>query len=243
MGMEFKTRIISIIDETHDVKTFTLEKPNNFIFFPGQFCMVGFVTVDAIDKKPFTIASSPDSSYIQFTIKKMGLFTTNLFNLKNGDELIIDGPFGESLNFNESLKKIVYIAGGSGVTPFMSHIRHITQTNLNQEVYLFFSNKTKRDIIYYEEISIIAKEHKNVHIIFTVSDEIDKTQNSSEKNIETGRITSSLILKYVKTPYDYTYYLCGPPPMISSISEQLLSIGIDSEKIIFEAWQLPGKNG
>lgn len=241
--MEFKTRIINIIDETSDVKTFTLEKPNDFKFIPGQFCMVGFINVDSIDKKPFTLASAPNSNYLQFTIKKIGEFTSKLFELKKGDELLIDGPFGESLNFDESIKKIVYIAGGSGVTPFIAHIRHIVQNNLKQDVYLFFSNKTKKDIIYYEELNNTAKEHKNVHIIFTVSDENDKTINFSEERFELGRINSNLISKYIPTPKEYTYYLCGPPLMVSSICKQLSSIGIDSKKIIFEAWQIPGKSG
>lgn len=238
--MEFKTKIIEIINETLDVKTFRLEKPLNFDFISGQFCIVGLIDDKNDDKKPFTFSSSPKSDYLDLTIKKMGNFTSKIFELKKGDELIIDGPNGESLNFDKNIKNVVYIAGGSGITPFISHIRYIIDKNLENNVYLFFANKTKNDIIYYNELKNISLKNKNIHTIFTLSDE---TQNILDNKIEKGRINSELIIKYLKNPKEYTYYLCGPPPMVESLSKQLSSIGVNNDKIIFESWQIPGKSG
>ena len=149
MKIEEVIKIIKIIDETPDVKTFRLKSENNIDFIPGQYCMVSFPD-DEDNKRPFTFSSSPtEKGYIDLTVKKMGVFTTKLYSLGIGDKLKIIGPNGESLNFDGSVKEdIVFIAGGSGITPFISALRYAAIKNLPNSITLLFSSKTEKDIIY-----------------------------------------------------------------------------------------------
>ena len=121
-------KITEIIQETKDVKTFKLDSKIDFV--PGQYCLVA-LPEDEYDKRPFTFANSPMDNHIEFTIKQIGEFTTKLHSLKVGDKLLFSSAKGTSLNFDESVSKdVVFIAGGSGITPFMSILRFAIKKKL-----------------------------------------------------------------------------------------------------------------
>jgi NAD(P)H-flavin reductase len=237
---QFIGEIIKLIQETPDVKTFRITKPHNFTFIPGQYCLVSFLDkIEFMDEaRPFTFTSSPtQKDFIDLTIKLMGDFTKELFKLDQGTKLQIDGPKGESLNFDENIKEnVVFIAGGSGITPCIVALRYATAKNLPNKMMLFFSNKTFKDIIYGKELEIL--NHKNITIINTISDEIPGDWHG-----ETGRINKAMIEKYVKIPSKWLWYVCGPPPMVTAIKNILHDLNIPEEKLRIEEWQLPGKSG
>ena len=233
MSFDEKLKIIKIINETYDVKTFRLEK-KNIDFVPGQYILVYLPFDDTKDEdRPFTFSSSPLKEYIEITVKKFGKITTIMHErLKVGEYLRLKGPFGESLNFDDSKDDIVFIAGGSGITPFKSIIDYIIDKKLKNKVFLFFSNRTEKDIIYREYLDKINKN--NIKIINTLTNENWKG--------ETGFINKELILKYIKNPKNYLYYICGPPGMVIAMKDMLKELGISESKLRIEDWQLPGKH-
>lgn len=226
-------KIIEIIDETHDVKTFRFSRPKDFSFIAGQFCMV---SIDGIDKKiPLTFSSSPVCDQLDITVKEVGEFTLLMFKLKVGDSVLIDGPRGKIQNFDESIDKdIIFIAGGSGVTPYMSSIRYAIDKKMKNQIFLFFGNRSIKDIIYYQELKKIDNENSNIHVINVLSEE--------KWDGETGFITKDLIEKYVDVN-NKLFYVCGPPVMNKVVKEMLLNeLKIDEEKIIMDKWEIPGKD-
>lgn len=237
-------KITKIKEETYDVKTFRLKLPKRINFIPGQYCLVSFIDKKKFesDPRPFTFTNSPteEGDFIELTIKKMGEFTTTLHNLKKGAKLKIDGPYGEALNFNNSIKDdIVFLAGGSGITPFISAIRYAIAKNLPNKMFLFFSNRTERDIIYEKELKRINKETNNIKIIHTLTNGWPEDWDG-----ETGRINREMIEKYVKNPKEklLLWYICGPPPMVEAMKNILVEeMGIPKDRLRVEAWQLPGK--
>jgi len=115
---EPKLKIIGIIDEAPDVKTFRVQVPEGteINFYPGQFFMVRFD--DRKFQRAYSIASSPtQKNYIDITMNLVGEFTKKLWETKVNDFLIFKGPFGKFYFTEEMKNNIVLIGGGLGVTP------------------------------------------------------------------------------------------------------------------------------
>src|SRR3989338_572941 len=238
---EIIAEIIKIKEETHDVRTFKLKLTNSIDFIPGQYCLVSIIgnKEPESEAKPFTFATSPtEKRFIELAIKKMGKFTAALHSLVVGDKLKIEGPQGTSLNFDETLKDdIVFLAGGSGITPFISAIRYAIAKKLPNRITLLFSNRTADDIIYKKEFDEISRNNRNIKIINTITQDAPK-QWPGEK----GRIDRKMIERYVKNPKEKLWYVCGPTPMVSSMKEMLLGMGVPENRLKIEDWQLPGKH-
>ncbi len=236
---EFEGEISKIRDETHDVKTFRVKAPKDFSFIPGQFCLIGIC--DSIDckglYKPFTFSNSPtDKEFIELTVKEMGKFTKELFTLKIGDKLIIRGPKGEKLNFDENVKEdVVFLAGGSGITPFLSALRYAHTKKLPNEIHLFFSNRTKKDVICLDELNSISGDQ--IKIINTLTNEEPEGWDG-----EHGYVDESMIRRYIKDPVSKLWYICGPPGMTEAMRKLLKGIGVKEENIRIEPWEMKGKH-
>jgi NAD(P)H-flavin reductase len=234
----FVCNIMSIRDETPDVKTFRIEKPTGFNFVSGQFCLVTLASNNSNpkDPKPFTFSNSPTDDYLELTIKEMGSFTKALFSCAVGDNLRIDGPKGDTHKFDESVKDdVVFVAGGSGITPFMSALRYAVVKRLLNSFVLLFGNQSVKDIIFKEELDRITANNENIKIINVIS------RNDLQWHGEHGYIDKERILKYVENPKDKLWYLCGPPPMTRSIRSILAEIGIEEGNLRFDKWEIPGK--
>jgi glycine betaine catabolism B len=212
--MDFTAKILDIIDQTPDVKSFILEKPNAFFYRSGQWCTldVGIKTM-----RPMTICSCPEEQHLEFTIKKKGVFTQELFGLKTGDTINIKGPFGKAI---EEKSKLAFIAGGSGITPFMSFIRHTILTRKPYHIILFNSNRTEEDIIFKKEIEAINKTN-NIKVINTLTRIAWKG--------EQGRVNKALILKYIPQPKEYEWHICGPASMNKEVKEILATLHVEKE--------------
>lgn len=228
---EYRTKIVRVKEETHDVKSFFLDMKLEFV--PGQYCLVSIPGRE--ESKPFTFANTPEKS-VQLTVKRVGEFTTAMHELGEGREIVIEGPRGESLNFDESASKVVFLAGGSGITPFISALRYSIENSLSTNLTLIFSNRKKKDIIYEEELGQMDT-NDNINVVNTLSH-----NHPDEWDGETGRIDEEMIQKHVSGIDEKLWYICGPPPMVEAMVEILKELGVSSEKIKWEDWQIPGKH-
>ena len=226
--------IIKVKQETPDVKTFRLKLEHPIKFISGQFCLVSCIGKKICDgeDRPFTFASSPTEKEIELTVKIMGKYTRALDSLTAGDKFNISQPSGTALNFDETVKEdVVFIAGGSGVTPFMSAIRYAIKKQLPNKMTLLFSNRKKEDIIFRQELDNLPD---NIKVIYTLTNE--------QWDGESGRVSIEMLRKYVDNPGDKLWYICGPPPMVQAMKELLFGMGIIEKNIRMEGWQLPGKH-
>lgn len=152
-------KIISIGHITHDVLQIFTEKPQQLDFTPGQATEIS-INKDGWqnEKRPFTFTSLPNDDYLQFTIKTYPLHkdvTNELLQLKANDELILNDVFGAIAYKNEG----VFIAGGAGVTPFISIFRYLKSKNNIGDNKLIFANKTRDDIILKYEFNFALGEN------------------------------------------------------------------------------------
>ena len=150
--MKQLVKILSIEPITHDVLRIRTEKPNGLTFVPGQATEI-FLTKDGWEDegRPFTFTSLPKDDYLEFTIKTYpdhkGV-TNELLHLKNKDELIVNDVFGAIQYKGEG----TFVAGGAGVTPFISILRDLKSKNKLGNNKLIFANRTNADIILNEEM-------------------------------------------------------------------------------------------
>lgn len=220
--MQKIVKIRSISHVTHDVLRIETEKPTDFDFKSGQATEVSINKSGwENENRPFTFTCLPEDDYLEFTIKTYPYHkgvTNELLQLKKDDELILHDVFGAILYKGEG----IFIAGGAGVTPFISIFRYLKSKNQVGENKLIFSNKTRADII-------LEKEFKNLlgkNFINILSEE--KTDEFPYGHV------SEAFLKANITDFNKYFYVCGPPPMMDAIEHQLLNLHVESKSIIKE---------
>jgi ferredoxin-NADP reductase len=217
-------KIKSIKHVTHDVLQIVTEKPQQYNFHPGQATDVSINKNGWKDeKRPFTFTCLPDNNYLEFTIKTYPShksFTNELLQLKKNDELILHDVFGAISYKGEGL----FIAGGAGVTPFISIFRYLQSKNETGNNMLLFANKTKADIILEQEF----KQLLGSNFINILSEE--KADGYAH-----GQITEDFLQVYIGSSPKYVY-VCGPPPMMDAIEKILSNLHVNEKLIIKEAF-------
>lgn len=207
---------------THDVLQIKTDRPANFEFTPGQATEVAVLKDGYSNKKrPFTFTSLPSDGFLQFTIKiypDHNGVTDKIQTLEQGDQLEISDAWG-AISYKGPG---TFIAGGAGVTPFISIFKDLADRNQLDENKLLFANKRERDIILDSKfnqwlgadfVNILSEEHNPKHAH--------------------GRMDKEFLKKNLKDKDKYVY-ICGPVPMINSVKEDLLEIGVEKDKIITE---------
>jgi len=219
---EYTVKVISVDKVTPYVLKIVTEKPLHFTFTSGQATEISINKEGWIDeRRPFTFTCLPDDDYLEFTTKtypaRNGV-TNQLLQLKKGDELILHDVFGAIAYQGEGL----FIAGGAGITPFISIFRYLQSKNEIGDNKLLFANKTKADIIHEQEFKKLLGEN----FINILSD--DKAEGYAY-----GQITRDYLKSYLPVSGKYIY-VCGPPPMLDAIEEFLSDLQVNAAFIIKE---------
>jgi ferredoxin-NADP reductase len=219
-----QVKIISIEHLTHDVLKIVAEKPITINYQPGQAVDISLSKQNwEQELRAFTFTSLPGDAYIEFTIKTYPSHngvTAQLLSLNKGDELLIHDVFGDITYKGEG----IFIAGGAGVTPFISILKQLEKENRIGNNKLIFANKTKADIILEDKFRQLLGDN----FINILSDE-------NVANYEYGFISADLIKKHTNEHSQY-FYLCGPEPMMQAVEKHLSSLGISEIFIVKEAF-------
>ena len=221
---EHIVKIKSIKKITRDVLQIVAEKPASLKFTPGQATEISINKPGWKDeKRPFTFTCLPNDNYIEFTIKTYPSHkgvTNQLLQLHKEDELILHDVFGDIHYKGEG----VFIAGGAGVTPFISIFRQLETENKTGTNKLIFANKSKADIILEDEF----KRKLGDRFINILSDE-------EIAGYAHGFITEEFLKPHISDRSKYIY-VCGPPPMMDALEKIFTSLNVDEERIIKESF-------
>lgn len=212
---------LTLIDKkkiTINTKSFIFKPEKKIKWIAGQY-FIYFLKHDNADLRGimrfFTISSSPFQKYITISTKvskKSSSFKKSLDNLNIGDEIIVKGPDGDFII--EDLKKnFVFIAGGIGITPFISILRQLNFENKSVKILLLYSNKTK-DFAFKDELDEFSKKSANLQIKYFVSPR---------------KIDKSVLKKFITQKT--LFYISGPDPMVETIAKTLMDLGINDEDI------------
>jgi predicted ferric reductase len=235
-------RVTAVEQEAETVWTIKLAPPPKtrvFDFLPGQFHFVTFLRGRDLptEEHHWTIASSPtEKDHLSTTIKELGDFTATIKETRPDDRAVVHGPFGRfSYLLHPEEKRFVFVAGGIGITPLMSMLRHMRDQKEKRPVTLIYGNPDRKSIVFYGELAEIERDNnlslKVVHVL----------QNPPpEWSGESGFIDQETIAKHLERQElegvvsDTGYYVVGPPPMLENVCGYLRALGITDNRIHME---------
>lgn len=204
-------------------------------FKPGQFFMLELLNPPYADEKSnkrmFSIVNSPSEKDVIIMATRLtdSAFKVSLNALPTGAEVIIDSIAGTFTLPKETKTPLVFIAGGIGITPFMSMLRFVNEKKLDYKIILLYSNRNKESTAFFNELEGIAIKNKNIKIIFTMNDD-------ANWHGESRMIDSQFIKDHVHEPHSHTYMISGPPAMVQATIKALKSVGADEENIMTDSF-------
>lgn len=215
-------KIKSIRFINYNVLRIVVEKPDNYNFEPGQATEVSINQEKWRDeKRPFTFTSLPKDRLLEFTIKvypEHNGVTEKLSKLEKGDELILRDVFGAIKYKGHG----VFLAGGAGVTPFVSIFRSLEYEDELGNNHLIFANTTEKDIFLEDEFkNLLGSRYTNI-----LSEE--ETQKYAKGYIDKDFLKSRV------PHFSQFFYVCGPMEMINSVVKDLKELGVEDDKIVIE---------
>ncbi|MEW5816022.1 MAG: 2Fe-2S iron-sulfur cluster binding domain-containing protein [Spirochaetota bacterium] len=232
---EYKAVVALVRNLTHDIKeiNFKLIEPSEINHRPGQYIQVQAQGPEGPVFRAYSI-SSPDyeKNKVQLVVRLVpgGIASTYLHSLKEGDEVIFTGPFGEFRLAEDPAVNVVCVGGGAGMAPISSIIYSLYKRWPERHCYLFFGCRTTRDVFYLDEFRELAKNHPNFKIAYALSDPL---ASDEEWDGDTGFIHLPLD-KRLSSKGKGQAFLCGPPPMIEAVTEVLKNKGYQSQDIFYD---------
>lgn len=223
IGPGFTSKILKV-EKLKDITNIYIQRPQYFNFVAGQFAFIKLFDKNiSQEPHPYTISSSPFDDYIRFSIKGLGDWSSKVGNVTVGSKVKIIGPYG---HFNvtrlKPSKKQVWIAGGIGVTPFLSMAKSESNLKTCEDITFIYSCKNQGDAVFNEEIQSYEAIDKNIKFISHCSD-------------DSGFLTADYILDLVNNDLNDTIFLfCGPRPMTRGLIKQLKEKGVKDDRFAFE---------
>lgn len=207
---------------THDVKCFIVEKPEGYDFIPGQATEISINLPEWKDKlRPFTFTNLKEQNYLEFMIKiyrDHNGVTNMLGKINAGAELILHDVFGAIQYKGPG----IFIAGGSGITPFISIFRDLHKKRQLMGNRLIYTNKTSDDVIMERELRKMLKE--NFVKVFTRENVIGFLGRRIDRNFLIENIAD----------FGQHFYVCGPKDFVNSVTKLLLDLGVTADSLVIE---------
>ncbi|MFT5754380.1 MAG: ferredoxin-NADP reductase [Flavobacterium sp.] len=217
--------IVKVIESkfiNYDVKQFVVEKPEGYNFIPGQAVNISVNEPDwKMEKRPFTFTNQKEAKNLEFIIKiynDHNGVTNKLAGVNAGDELILHDVFG-AIHFE---KPGVFIAAGTGITPFLAIFRDLYKKNKLRGNKLIFVNKTSLDVIAGQELQRMFKE--DFRPVFT---------REGVVGFRGKRIDRNFLIENIED-FSQQFYVCGPSEFVEKVVKNLKDLGAKSDSLIFE---------
>jgi len=221
---------------THDIFELRLQliDPPVIDFIAGQYVQLESEEYKGRDAvmRAYSMSSVPsDREVIELIIRKVpeGIMTTWIFDyLKEGQKIRFSGPYGEFF-LRDTQAPIIFIAGGSGMSPIYSIIRDMIAKNMRREAIYFFGALTQADLFYLDELHRIEQQQAWFRFIPSLSREPEGTDWGGERGIITQTLT-----KFKPDCRGHEAYLCGSPGLIEASNKTLIAAGIDPACIYYD---------
>ena len=202
-----------------------------FRYRPGQFAYLNFKSPRIKrGEHPFSFSSSPAESEFAVTVKKAGDYTARLSSLRKGDRVFVDGPYGLfTPSFDDD--QMLFIAGGIGITPFLSALRDWEIRGLSFSAVLLWSVRFENELIDTAVLERIAAGNPHFSYRIFVSGESSSVYTNGR--IGEHDIKGALYSGALK---DTSAYICGPLPFMSTARERLIKAGVPKRNIHMESF-------
>lgn len=210
---------------------FYFAKPDGFSFKAGQNMDLTLINPAEMDpegpKRTFSFITAPHEENLGFATRmRETAFKRTLKKFEPGMEISMEGPFGDMSLHNDSAKPAVFLAGGIGITPFFSMIKHAAKEKLPHKIFLFYSNRKPEDAAFLKELKDLQNQNPSFKLIATMTD-ADIPGWDGEK----GYVTKEMVLKYVPNLLSAIGYLAGPATMVGAMRKLLNEAGLNDDYI------------
>jgi ferredoxin-NADP reductase len=226
-------RLLSRVEVAEGTMAFHFEKPADFAFKPGQCADITLPEPPETDAegnaRAFSIASSPFENQLMFVTRMRDTaFKRSLKQVPLGAEMMITPAMGSLTLHKNSAKAAVFLAGGIGITPFLSILRQADHDRLPHQLHLFYSNRRPEDAPFLETLQSLEKSNPNFHLICTMT---QMPKSGKTWAGETGHIDKEMLSRHLANLQGPIYYVAGPPAMVNGLREMLVNASIDEDDI------------
>ncbi len=229
----FTTPLIKRQEIAHGTMAFHFDKPGGFEFRAGQSIDMTLLNPPETDEegntRAFSLASAPfDRDLMIATRLRDTAFKRTLRTATLGLQVKIEGPSGSFVLHRNPEKAAVFMAGGIGITPFLSIIRQATHDRAPHQMFLFYSNRRPEDAPFLDVLSEIRTQNLNFHFIPTMT---EMSMSQREWTGDTGFINNEMLIGHLPALQGPIYYLAGPPSMVTAMRRVLTGAGVDEDDI------------
>lgn len=235
-----KVVVDNIVEETRTTKTLKLCRVDGPLppYRPGQYVNLFLKIGDIWTSRPYSMTSAPGHWSLDLTVREVegGFVSKYLCNdVMIGDTFETSGPGGhfhhEPLIDGDDL---VFIAGGSGITPFISMLRHEESTKSStKKIRLFYGSRSDDDVIFEKELERLEQA------LPEFSWDLIITEPSPSHQGRVGFIDEKLLAESLDAPQSKTFYVCGPKPMYDAVSRTLESLDVPPHRVRMESFGVP----
>jgi ferredoxin-NADP reductase len=223
--------VVELIDETARVRSIVLDPPDWPGHRSGQHVDVRLTAEDGYEaQRSYSIASSPDDGHLVLTVERLGDGEVSPYltdELRPGDELELRGPIGGYFVWEEQLGgPLLLLAGGSGIVPLRSMLRHHAARHSRVPARLLYSSRSLADVIYRDELARLG-EADEVDVHLTLTREAPEGWDGYRR-----RIDDDLLGEIAWPPQERPLvYVCGPTPFVETAAAGLVELGHDAGRI------------
>lgn len=213
---------------------FHFRKPGGFEFKPGQAIDLVLPSPtaspdDQSARHAFSIVSAPfQGELVLATRMRDSVFKQALKSLPIGAQVTIDGPFGSLGLHKDPARAAIFVAGGIGITPFMSILRQAAKDRLQQRLLLLYSNRRPEDAAFLAELQQLEAQNKNFHLLATMT---QMSASTRPWDGQTGLLTAELLKNVLAGQPAPICYVVGPPAMVEAMRQTLNDAGVDDDDV------------
>ena len=212
---------------------FHFDKPEGFEFRAGQaldWTLINPPESDAEgNTRAFSITSAPfDPELMIATRMRDTAFKRVLRSIPLGTQVKIDGPSGSFTLHKNASKPAIFLAGGIGITPFRSMIRHASHEHFAHQLYLFYSNRRPEDAPFLADLEELTRQNPDFHFVATMT---EMSKSSRPWKGETGSISPEMLARHIPNLQGPIYYIAGPPAMVTAMRQMLTQAAVDEDDI------------
>lgn len=220
--MEYTVHFLEAVPRTSFAISYRFQRPESFTFLAGQYILLNLGEKE--HTRPLSLSECPEETdFLEISKRDTASpFCKRLQALKHGDEVRVTGPMG-SFFADDTNRPLVLLAGGIGITPIRSLLKHLARKQSSRPITLIYGNENEDDMAFCPELEQLSLD--NYHIVHVLH------QPKASYTGYRGFITTDIIRDTVEAPEESFFMISGPPGMVTAMLEQLRGIDVNEKNL------------